>query len=88
MLEAGDWLAPPGVAACACKPCSNSTVLATPMPSVLQAWIVFADIAAATNALRGMQGFPFYEKPVVRILEYLGCAAGCVEAGVSGGGRW
>ncbi|KAI7836005.1 hypothetical protein COHA_010089 [Chlorella ohadii] len=29
-----------------------------------QAWIVFADIAAATNALRGMQGFPFYEKPV------------------------
>ncbi|PRW20220.1 U2 small nuclear ribonucleo B -like [Chlorella sorokiniana] len=29
-----------------------------------QAWIVFADIAAATSALRGMQGFPFYEKPV------------------------
>lgn len=40
------------------------------MPSLLapaQAWIVFADIAAATAALRGMQGFPFYEKPVVRV---------------------
>ncbi|KAL4451330.1 hypothetical protein ABPG77_009402 [Micractinium sp. CCAP 211/92] len=29
-----------------------------------QAWVVFADIAAATNALRGMQGFPFYDKPI------------------------
>jgi U2 small nuclear ribonucleoprotein B'' len=33
-------------------------------PAAAQAWIVFADIAAATSALRGMQGFPFYEKPV------------------------
>lgn len=36
---------------------------------ILQAWIVFADVTAATNALKGMQGFPVYEKPMVRILE-------------------
>ena len=30
-----------------------------------QAWIVFSDVAAATNALRTMQGFPFFDKPVV-----------------------
>ena len=30
-----------------------------------QAFVVFADIASATNALRSMQGFPFYEKPMV-----------------------
>ncbi|PSC70739.1 U2 small nuclear ribonucleo B -like isoform B [Micractinium conductrix] len=29
-----------------------------------QTWVVFADIASATSALRGMQGFPFYEKPI------------------------
>uniref|UniRef100_A0A6V1NUL1 RRM domain-containing protein n=1 Tax=Heterosigma akashiwo TaxID=2829 RepID=A0A6V1NUL1_HETAK len=29
-----------------------------------QAWVCFADTAAATNALRQMQGFPFYEKPM------------------------
>ena len=29
-----------------------------------QAWVVFADITAATNALRLSQGFPFYEKPM------------------------
>ena len=29
-----------------------------------QAWVVFADITAATNALRLMQGFPFYDKPL------------------------
>ncbi|KIY99925.1 U1 small nuclear ribonucleoprotein A [Monoraphidium neglectum] len=29
-----------------------------------QAWVVFADVAAATNALRQMQGFPFFEKPI------------------------
>lgn len=31
-----------------------------------QAWIVFADITAATNALNSMQGFPFFGKPMVR----------------------
>jgi RNA recognition motif-containing protein len=30
-----------------------------------QAWVVFADVAAATNAKNTMQGFPFYDKPIV-----------------------
>lgn len=30
-----------------------------------QAWIVFADVSASTTALRSMQGFPFFEKPMV-----------------------
>lgn len=30
-----------------------------------QAFVVFKDIASATNALRSMQGFPFYDKPMV-----------------------
>ncbi|QDZ22914.1 U1 small nuclear ribonucleoprotein A [Chloropicon primus] len=29
-----------------------------------QAWVVFEDITSATNALRLMQGFPFYDKPM------------------------
>jgi len=29
-----------------------------------QAFVVFKDIASATNALRSMQGFPFYDKPM------------------------
>ncbi len=33
-----------------------------------QAWIAFADVAAATNALRSMQGFPFFDKPIVSIV--------------------
>jgi RNA recognition motif-containing protein len=33
-----------------------------------QAFVVFADIASATNALRSMQGFPFYDKPMVGVL--------------------
>lgn len=33
-----------------------------------QAFVVFADVASATNALRSMQGFPFYEKPMVGVL--------------------
>ena len=31
-----------------------------------QAFVVFRDIAGATSALRSMQGFPFYDKPMVR----------------------
>ena len=27
--------------------------------------MVFADVAAATNALRSMQGFTFFDKPIV-----------------------
>ncbi|CAL5357657.1 unnamed protein product [Camellia sinensis] len=29
-----------------------------------QAWVVFEDVASATNAFRKMQGFPFYDKPM------------------------
>ena len=31
-----------------------------------QAWVVFEDVASATSALRQMQGFPFYDKNMVR----------------------
>lgn len=33
---------------------------------MLQAWIVFSDIAAASTALRSMQDFPFFDRPLVR----------------------
>lgn len=29
-----------------------------------QAWVVFSDVAAATNAKNTMQGFPFFDKPI------------------------
>ncbi|KAK4282514.1 hypothetical protein QN277_013879 [Acacia crassicarpa] len=29
-----------------------------------QAWVVFEDVSSASNALRQMQGFPFYDKPM------------------------
>lgn len=29
-----------------------------------QAFVIFSDINSASNALRSMQGFPFYEKPM------------------------
>ncbi|KAF9620742.1 hypothetical protein IFM89_014346 [Coptis chinensis] len=29
-----------------------------------QAWVVFDDVTSATNALKQMQGFPFYDKPM------------------------
>ncbi|KAJ8298565.1 hypothetical protein KUTeg_022625 [Tegillarca granosa] len=29
-----------------------------------QAFVIFKDINSATNALRSMQGFPFYDKPM------------------------
>lgn len=32
-----------------------------------QAWVVFAEISGATNALRSMQGFPFFDKPMVSL---------------------
>lgn len=34
-----------------------------------QAWIVFADITSATNALRMLNEFPLYGKPLVSILD-------------------
>ena len=30
-----------------------------------QAFVIFKEIGNATNALRSMQGFPFYDKPMV-----------------------
>ena len=30
-----------------------------------QAFVIFRDISSATNAMRSMQGFPFYDKPMV-----------------------
>ncbi|XP_076910995.1 U2 small nuclear ribonucleoprotein B'' 2-like [Bidens hawaiensis] len=32
-----------------------------------QAWIVFGDVTAASNAVRQMQNFPFYDKPMVSL---------------------
>ncbi|KAG2395300.1 hypothetical protein LR48_Vigan10g159400 [Vigna angularis] len=29
-----------------------------------QAWVVFEEVSSASNALRQMQGFPFYDKPM------------------------
>ncbi|CAK8544352.1 unnamed protein product [Lathyrus sativus] len=29
-----------------------------------QAWVIFEDVTSASNALRQMQGFPFYDKPM------------------------
>ncbi|KAH8480018.1 hypothetical protein H0E87_030293 [Populus deltoides] len=29
-----------------------------------QAWVVFSEVTAASNAVRQMQGFPFYDKPM------------------------
>jgi len=30
-----------------------------------QAWVCFSEVTAASNAVRQMQNFPFYEKPMV-----------------------
>lgn len=30
-----------------------------------QAWVVFSEVTAASNAVRQLQNFPFYEKPMV-----------------------
>ena len=32
-----------------------------------QAWVVMENVADATNALRQMQGFPFFDKPMVSV---------------------
>jgi hypothetical protein len=32
-----------------------------------QAFIVFKEIGSATNAIRALQGFPFYDQPIVSI---------------------
>lgn len=33
-----------------------------------QAFVIFKEIQSSTNALRSMQGFPFYDKPMVRMI--------------------
>lgn len=42
-----------------------------------QAWVVFEDISAATAALRGLQGFPFFEKPMVMLLSFFPSFRNC-----------
>ena len=32
-----------------------------------QAWIAFSEVTAASNAVRQMQNFPFYDKPMVSL---------------------
>ena len=32
-----------------------------------QAFVIFKEVSSATNALRSMQGFPFYDKPMVSV---------------------
>lgn len=32
-----------------------------------QAWVVFADITAATNSLRALHEYPFFDRPLVRV---------------------
>lgn len=56
-----------------------------------QAFVVFKDISSATNALRSMQGFPFYDKPMVRTVKDVGGGRkrerGGGNRGVGGGER-
>jgi RNA recognition motif-containing protein len=33
-----------------------------------QAFVIFKDINSANSALRSMQGFPFYDKPMVKFI--------------------
>lgn len=34
-----------------------------------QAFVIFKEINSASNALRSMQGFPFYDKPMVCMIQ-------------------
>lgn len=36
-----------------------------------QAFVIFKEIQSSTNALRSMQGFPFYDKPMVWLLRLI-----------------
>ena len=47
-----------------------------------QAFVVFADISSASNALRSMQGFPFYDKPMVGVLAVTVCGGAARGGGV------
>jgi hypothetical protein len=37
-----------------------------------QAWVVFTEVTAASNAVRQMQNFPFYDKPMVGLKKPIG----------------
>ena len=53
-----------------------------------QAWVVFADISGATNALRSLQDFPFFDKPLVRGRQPLRLPQRCCDRAADGrGGR-
>jgi len=49
-----------------------------------QAFVVFKEVASATAAMRAMQGFPFFDKPMVRARTGQRCgapaAASCADA--------
>lgn len=36
-----------------------------------QAFVIFKEVNSASNALRSMQGFPFYDKPMVGSLHLI-----------------
>lgn len=44
-----------------------------------QAWVVFENVADSTNALRQMQGFPFFDKAMVSSLYQGGGSCHCVQ---------
>nr|XP_009772203.1 PREDICTED: U2 small nuclear ribonucleoprotein B''-like [Nicotiana sylvestris] len=41
-----------------------------------QAWVVFSEVTAASNAVRQMQNFPFYDKPMR--LQYAKTKSDCI----------
>uniref|UniRef100_A0A1J3CFX2 U2 small nuclear ribonucleoprotein B n=1 Tax=Noccaea caerulescens TaxID=107243 RepID=A0A1J3CFX2_NOCCA len=41
-----------------------------------QAWIAFSEVTAASNAVRQMQSFPFYDKPM--IIQYAKAKSDCI----------
>jgi U1 small nuclear ribonucleoprotein A len=43
-----------------------------------QAFVIFKEVSSATNALRSMQGFPFYDKPMVSIVMWRVSVCMCV----------
>ena len=49
-----------------------------------QAFVIFKEVSSATNALRSMQGFPFYDKPMVSILNMV-CVCVCCRSQGGGG---
>lgn len=36
-----------------------------------QAWVVFEDASSATSAIKQLQGFPFYDKPMVCSFDFV-----------------